>query len=354
MRALFRTALLSVLFKTHGHKFPGLPSAHHRRFSLFLVGKLREAPRGRAFFCCSATMGDGGSSMERQFEDFRTLLDDSGSVRERIRSVVSEVESVARVMQSNLLLVHHALVSPGKCFSFFRNVLEKAKVQISTLQTLFKQLSDIIGERPGQYYRYHGDWRGETQSVVSSLAFLHWLETENLLTHAEAEEKLGCTPRFVVNQVTAGNYDCPSKVLKFLTDLHAAFRLLNLRNDFLRKKFDSKCTFCFDLDGANMLLALINLILCRRLLSVKLLHLFEKGRWLRPPGLGLWNLSFLKLGPSEDKILWAGPAGGLVAVCGLQIRLKYDLRRVEEVYYDVKIRGLGGDSVDNRTEGGKS
>ena len=45
-------------------------------------------------------------------------------------------------------------------------------------------------------------------------------------------------PRYVVNQVTAGDYDCPRKVLKFLTDLHAAFRMLNLRNDFLRKKFD--------------------------------------------------------------------------------------------------------------------
>ncbi|XP_047165118.1 translin-like isoform X2 [Vigna umbellata] len=66
-------------------------------------------------------------------------------------------------------------------------------------------------------------------------------------------------PRYVVNQVTAGNYDCPKKVLKFLTDLHAAFRMLNLRNDLLRKKFDG---------------------------------------------------------------------------------MKYDLRKVEEVYYDVKIRGL--------------
>lgn len=47
-------------------------------------------------------------------------------------------------------------------------------------------------------------------------------------------------PRYVVNQVTAGDYDCPRKVLKFLTDLHAAFRMLNLRNDFLRKKFDGK------------------------------------------------------------------------------------------------------------------
>lgn len=44
--------------------------------------------------------------------------------------------------------------------------------------------------------RYHGDWRSETQSVVSLLAFMHWLETESLLLHAEAEEKLGCMLQF--------------------------------------------------------------------------------------------------------------------------------------------------------------
>lgn len=55
-------------------------------------------------------------------------------------------------------------------------------------------------------------------------------------------------PRYVVNQVTAGDYDCPCKVLKFLTDLHAAFRMLNLRNDFLRKKFDGERAIPYKLD----------------------------------------------------------------------------------------------------------
>jgi hypothetical protein len=45
------------------------------------------------------------------------------------------------------------------------------------------------------WLRYHGDWRTETQTVVSMLAFTHWLETGGLLTHAEAQEKLGCTSR---------------------------------------------------------------------------------------------------------------------------------------------------------------
>lgn len=42
--------------------------------------------------------------------------------------------------------------------------------------------------------RYHGDWRSETQTVVSLLTFTHYLETGNLLLHNEAGEKLGCMP----------------------------------------------------------------------------------------------------------------------------------------------------------------
>ncbi|KAH7280032.1 hypothetical protein KP509_37G049300 [Ceratopteris richardii] len=45
-------------------------------------------------------------------------------------------------------------------------------------------------------------------------------------------------PRYVVNQVTSGDYDCAKRVSAFLSDLYAAFRMLNLRNDLLRKRFD--------------------------------------------------------------------------------------------------------------------
>ncbi|XP_024028725.1 translin [Morus notabilis] len=231
---------------------------------------------------CSASMAVGESEshaplssppLEKQFEGFCVQLDESGVLRERIRAVVMEIESTTRLMHAGLLLVHQARPSP--------EVLERPKAQIGVLKELYNRLAEILRECPAQYYRYHGDWRGETQTVVSLLAFMHWLETGNLLLHTEAQEKLGLNnldfgldvedyligicfmsselPRFVVNQVTAGDYDCPRKVLKFMTELHAAFRMLNLRNDFLRKKFDG---------------------------------------------------------------------------------MKYDLRRVEEVYYDVKIRGL--------------
>ncbi|KAJ4704916.1 Translin family protein [Melia azedarach] len=191
-------------------------------------------------------------SMEKQFEDFRIQLEEAGNLRERIRAVVMEIESTTRLMYASFLLVHQSRP--------LSEVLEKHKTQVDTLKELYRRLAEILCACPGDYYRYHNDWRSETQTVVSLLAFMHWLETGSLLMHTEAQEKLGLNeefaldiedyliglcflsnemPRYVVNQVLAGNYDCPRKALKFLTDLHAAFRMLNLRNDFLRKKFDS-------------------------------------------------------------------------------------------------------------------
>ncbi|KAL8140633.1 hypothetical protein V2J09_006654 [Rumex salicifolius] len=233
-------------------------------------------------FASSSTppMAAVDAAIETQFEKFRSQLEDSGSLRERIRNVAMEIESVTRLMHAGLLLVHQSRPVP--------EVLDKVKAQIGKLKELFNQLAEILQDHPGQFYRYHKDWRTETQTVVSLLAFMHWLETGSLLLHSEAEVKLELNssvfgldtedylvgicfmsnelPRYVVNQVTSGDYDCPRKVLNFLTDLHAAFRMLNLRNDFLRKKFDG---------------------------------------------------------------------------------MKYDLKRVEEVYYDVKIRGLAVTSDSN-------
>ncbi|XP_022841644.1 translin isoform X2 [Olea europaea var. sylvestris] len=227
--------------------------------------------------------------LEMQFEELRSQLEDSGKLRERIRAVAMEIESTTWLMHSSVLLIHHSIS--------ISDVIEKAKQQIGGLRELYNKLAEIIRECPDQYYRYHGDWRTETQTVVSLLSFIHWLETGTLLLHTEAEAKLGLNPtefgldvedyligicfmsnelpRYVVNQVTAGDYECPRKVLKFLKDLHAAFRMLNLRNDFLRKKFDG---------------------------------------------------------------------------------MKYDLRRVEEVFYDVKIRGLAtnGESAGKEGDQGQS
>lgn len=44
--------------------------------------------------------------------------------------------------------------------------------------------------------------------------------------------------RFATNAVTMGDYSRPLQISHFLADLNAGFRLLNLKNDSLRKRFD--------------------------------------------------------------------------------------------------------------------
>lgn len=44
--------------------------------------------------------------------------------------------------------------------------------------------------------------------------------------------------RFATNSVTLGDYERPLQISRFLADLSAGFRMLNMKNDGLRKRFD--------------------------------------------------------------------------------------------------------------------
>lgn len=45
--------------------------------------------------------------------------------------------------------------------------------------------------------------------------------------------------RFAINSVTLGDYERPLNISRFVGDLSSGFRLLNLKNDGLRKRFDA-------------------------------------------------------------------------------------------------------------------
>ncbi|RXW22867.1 hypothetical protein EST38_g2988 [Candolleomyces aberdarensis] len=45
--------------------------------------------------------------------------------------------------------------------------------------------------------------------------------------------------RLAVNSVTLGNFDEPIKISMFVKDLFVGFSMLNLKNDTLRRRFDS-------------------------------------------------------------------------------------------------------------------
>ncbi|KAK4749328.1 hypothetical protein SAY87_026777 [Trapa incisa] len=195
MKAVFRNAYGSFSHSLNP-RASDLTTVLSPAFAIILTRPLRSpaphfsaatSPRRRSAAFCSAPMASGDPSapaLEKQFEAFRVQLEESGSLKDRIRAVAMDIDSAARLMHSCLLLVHQSRPLP--------EVLDKAKAQIGLIKDHYSRLAEILHECSGQYYRYHGDWRSETQTVVSLLALMHWLETGNLLMHDETGEKLGC------------------------------------------------------------------------------------------------------------------------------------------------------------------
>ncbi|ELV10295.1 Translin [Tupaia chinensis] len=112
-------------------------------------------------------------------------------------------------------------------------------------------------------FRFHEHWRFVLQRLVFLAAFVVYLETETLVTREAVTEILGIEPdrekgfhldvedylsgvlilaselsRLSVNSVTAGDYARPLHISTFINELDSGFRLLNLKNDSLRKRYD--------------------------------------------------------------------------------------------------------------------
>ncbi|KAJ6331230.1 hypothetical protein OIU76_009746 [Salix suchowensis] len=118
------------------HKLPLLSTTTYLSPPL-LISRHRKVP-GRSFSTTLSMSGGADSpspSLDKQFEEFRSKLEESGSLREKIRAVVLEIESTSRLMHSGLLLVHQSRPVP--------EVLEKAKAQIGVLQGFYNRLAEI-------------------------------------------------------------------------------------------------------------------------------------------------------------------------------------------------------------------
>ena len=63
--------------------------------------------------------------------------------------------------------------------------------------------------------------------------------TQKRVSHKSHNPPSPSQSRLAVNSVILGDYQRPFDISTFVSDLSAGFRLLNLKNDALRKKFDS-------------------------------------------------------------------------------------------------------------------
>uniref|UniRef100_A0A0C9R0J6 Translin n=1 Tax=Fopius arisanus TaxID=64838 RepID=A0A0C9R0J6_9HYME len=189
------------------------------------------------------------------FSNYQKYIDNEQEIRENIRIKVREIEQLAKEATIQLQIIHSDLSKiDGAC--------QAARKQIASCAGVYKQLSEIIPH--GQYYRYSDHWTYITQRLVFLIAMVVYLEAGFLVKRETAAEMLGLQvshtegfhldiedylmgilqmaselSRFATNSVTMGDYDRPLNISHFMANLNSGFRLLNLKNDGLRKRFDA-------------------------------------------------------------------------------------------------------------------
>lgn len=189
------------------------------------------------------------------FDGFNDYLNKEQELREQIRVAVREIDQAAKEAGIALQVIHSSLADvPTAC--------SNARAQFDVCRNGYQRLADLIPE--GQYYRYNDHWHFLSQRVVFMVALTVYLEKDFLVSRDTAADILGMKTkqsdgfhldiedylvgvlqmaselsRYATNSVTLGDYDRPLKISKFVADLNSGFRLLNLKNDALRKRFDA-------------------------------------------------------------------------------------------------------------------
>jgi len=200
-------------------------------------------------------MGDSDSfGVNDVFTEFGAHLSKEAEVKEELRVTIRELEQTARDIHTMLQRVHR----PGGVKET-SGLTAKAREKFSAIQELYKQLDTKLP--PNSYWKYCQLWQSTTSWIAFLASMTIYLETEALAKKEQVEELLGLAnttsvkldieeyliglthlsnelSRLSVNCVTSEDYSRPERIADFITSLNSGFRLLNLKNDGLRKKFD--------------------------------------------------------------------------------------------------------------------
>jgi len=199
--------------------------------------------------------GEVEKSSKAVFTGFQASIEDEQRIRDNIRESTKELDKYSKQIQSILQGIHQSGDLKDFCVKS-REILD------NDVKTQFQLLEAKIPK--GEYYYFHDMWRHLMQRLAGSCALIHYLETEELGDQVTLAGMVGLKTsakeasiyldledylqgvlqmaselaRFTVNCVTHGDYARPAKIGKFVAELNEGFRELNLKNDYLRKRFD--------------------------------------------------------------------------------------------------------------------
>lgn len=206
----------------------------------------------------------------RVFESLKAKAEQDLAVRTQLDGIVETLERNVAYAQGVLSRVHS---TPRARYP--TALLPAVDAAVADEVATVRSLSEVASAHP--YYKFNHRWTRHLQDAIFTVLLAAWLggvasldsDTSHpavgrLLTleevgevfgvpveinhdafHIALEEYLSALTaltdelgRLAMNAVTLGDGELAVRISRFVKDLHAGFQLLNLKNDFLRKKVD--------------------------------------------------------------------------------------------------------------------
>ena len=226
--------------------FRGLDSTHHRQRKRIPAGYLPSLP------FTSMAMAD--SALTSAFTDFGALLERESDEIEQINKHVRDLHRINRAVSSQLQSIHSTATSPTTLATLAQSATDTL---LQHALPVLAALSTLLAASPP--YKYHTHYSSALQTTTLHLILAHYCTHRTLLTHPATQHTLRLQPyiaydvedylyavsglgkelvRLAVNGVRGGWVSVVEEVSVFLHDLYGGFRLLNLRNDGLRRRVD--------------------------------------------------------------------------------------------------------------------
>ncbi|KAF9643915.1 translin [Thelephora ganbajun] len=194
--------------------------------------------------------------MNSQLDYINDLLEKDSELRDKIRDEVHDLDKKTRMMAGILNKLHSTpqdQIAP---------LLDSVRPIIQSCRKNSSALAEIIP--PNQLWKWKDMWSISLRNAIYSAALVEYVTTRSLISLEQVNATLGIDDawkdrfaltaedylhalitlvnelsRLAVNSVTMGNFDEPLKISIFVKDVFSGFSMLNLKNDTLRRRYDS-------------------------------------------------------------------------------------------------------------------
>ncbi|KAJ7250876.1 Translin [Mycena haematopus] len=192
----------------------------------------------------------------QDLDALNSLLEHDVGVSEKIKEQVKEFDKRVRIIVGILGKIH------STASNSMPDLLDSVDPVLLSCQEITSSIADVIP--PDQFWRWKDMWSNSMRTAVYAAALIQYLRSGTLLSLPRASEILGIREewkdrfslpvedylhglismvnelsRYAINAVTLGQFEEPVRISNFVKEIFSGFTMLNLKNDSLRRRFDS-------------------------------------------------------------------------------------------------------------------